>query len=127
VRTPFKLDAGYIGIYARFRGPGGEVDGHLALDTGAARTLVHPDLLARIGYGVSLSDQSITLITGSGTHRVAIVPIASVEALGASRTDLQVICHALPASAGVDGVLGLDFMRDQCLSIDFRNGWITLD
>ena len=32
----------------------------------------------------------------------------------------------LPPSAGVDGLLGLDFMRGLGLSIDFRQGLVAL-
>ena len=36
------------------------------------------------------------------------------------------ICHTLPASVSVDGLLGLDFLRGQRLTIDFRAGRIAL-
>jgi hypothetical protein len=34
--------------------------------------------------------------------------------------------HDLPLEANVDGLLGLDFVRDQVLTIDFRTGTIDL-
>jgi hypothetical protein len=34
--------------------------------------------------------------------------------------------HALRTNSGVDGPLGLDFLRDQVLTIDFRAGQIDL-
>jgi hypothetical protein len=49
-----------------------------------------------------------------------------MEALGQTRTHFPVIAHTLPPSAPVDGVLGLDFFRNQELTIDFRKGMITL-
>ena len=52
--------------------------------------------------------------------------ISKIEALGRELTQLPVLAHTLPPSAGVDGVLGLDFLRGQLLSIDFRNGRLTL-
>jgi hypothetical protein len=36
------------------------------------------------------------------------------------------VCHTLPPSASIDGLLGLDFLRDRRLTIDFRTGQITL-
>ena len=44
-----------------------------------------------------------------------------------SRQGLVVVCHTLPPSAGVDGLLGLDFLRNSRLTIDFRSGQIVLD
>ena len=32
----------------------------------------------------------------------------------------------IPADAGVDGLLGLDFLRGHVLTLDFRGGIITL-
>ena len=36
------------------------------------------------------------------------------------------MAHTLPAGALVSGLLGLDFLRDQVLTIDFRAGQVTL-
>ncbi len=38
----------------------------------------------------------------------------------------QVSCHTLPPSAGVDGLLGLDFFRGERLTVDFRTGRLIL-
>jgi hypothetical protein len=38
-----------------------------------------------------------------------------------------VLCHTLPPSATVDGVLGLDFMRGSRLLVDLRIGEVTLE
>ncbi|PYS57845.1 MAG: hypothetical protein DMF76_21040 [Acidobacteria bacterium] len=49
-----------------------------------------------------------------------------IVALGQERLDLNVIAHTLPPSAGVDGLLGLDFFRSQELNLDFRAGALSL-
>ncbi len=38
----------------------------------------------------------------------------------------KVLCHTLPPSATVDGLLGLDFFRGHQLTVDFQTGQITL-
>jgi hypothetical protein len=38
----------------------------------------------------------------------------------------SVLAHTLPPSAGVDGLLGLDFLRGQVLTVDFRSGRVTV-
>ena len=51
----------------------------------------------------------------------------SNPALSRSRcADLAMLGHTLPPSAGIDRLLGLDFLRGQQLGIDFREGVITL-
>ena len=67
------------------------------------------------------------MLTGSGVEYVPRLPVSRLSALGQERRDFVVISHTLPPGAIVDGVLGLDFMRNQCLTVDFREGWITLD
>jgi hypothetical protein len=52
--------------------------------------------------------------------------IARLNSLGCDRADLAILGHTLPPSAGVDGLLGLDFLRGQELNIDFRKGTVTL-
>jgi hypothetical protein len=37
-----------------------------------------------------------------------------------------VLSHALPPTTGIDGLLGLDFLRGSVLTIDFQNGQIDL-
>ena len=47
--------------------------------------------------------------------------------LGRDCADFPVLAHTLPPSAGVDGLLGLDFVRGGRLTVDFRAGHVTLD
>jgi hypothetical protein len=54
------------------------------------------------------------------------VPLEKVAALGLERTAFSVLAHTLPPSAGVDGLLGLDFLRGQVLTVDFRSGRIVV-
>ena len=44
-----------------------------------------------------------------------------------SLSDFPIVCHTLPPSAAVDGVLGLDFFRGTRLVLDFRKGLVTVD
>jgi hypothetical protein len=64
--------------------------------------------------------------TGSGVKYVPRLLVDKMVVLGQERTDLPVLCHTLPPSASVDGLLGLDFLRGQSLTIDFRSGRATL-
>jgi hypothetical protein len=44
----------------------------------------------------------------------------------AHRADLAILGHTLPPSAGIDGLLGLDFLRGQRVNIDLREGILTV-
>ena len=73
---------------------------------------------------------------GSGVLRLAldtgatgtVVNVGMLVALGYDPALVpdRVQVTTLPPSAGVDGLLGLDFLRGQNLTIDFRAGQVTV-
>ena len=56
-----------------------------------------------------------------------VFTLDSLEVLGMTKPRFEVIAHALPVSTGVDGVLGLDFVRGHLLTIDLIQGWVSLE
>ncbi len=123
----FDPQRGLIAVPTRIWGPSGDVVARLALDTGATRTLVNWDLLVFTGYDPAGVRPRVHVTTGSGVEFVPQVSVDRVQALGSERSDFPVLCHTLPPSATVDGVLGLDFLRGRRLVVDLRDGQVTLD
>ena len=99
----------------------------LALDTGATRTVVSMEVLQSLGYDPLAAGDAMPIVTGSGTISVPLLGVEKIEALGKAETNVRVLCHTLPSRAGIDGVLGLDFLRGERLVIDFRAGSLTLE
>ena len=122
----FDGQQGLVVVRAQVTGPSGVAVVRLALDTGATRSLINASLLVAVGYDPARTLERIEVTTGSGVEFAAPVSISKIAALGRERTDFSVLAHTLPPSAGVDGVLGLDFLRGEILTIDFRNGRLTL-
>ncbi len=122
----FEPEKGPILVRSVLVGPTGYVLVRLALDTGATSTLINTGILVAIGCDPGLSDERIQVSTGSGVEFVSCVKLNKMTALGVQRTDFEVLSHTLPPSTGVDGVLGLDFLADRVLTVDFRSGEITL-
>ena len=122
----FDPDQGLIIVRAELEGPTGSAILRLALDTGATSTLINTGMLVSIGYDPSLAPNRIQVATGSGVEFLPRVTMSKVTALGNEQTTFPVLCHTLPSSAGIDGLLGLDFIREQTLTIDFRNGQTDL-
>ena len=123
---PFDPQQGLIIVRAELWGPSGSAVLRLALDTGATTTVVNMGLLVAIGYDPALVPDRIQVTTGSSVEFMPRVILDKIVALGQERKDFPVLCHTLPPSAGVDGLLGLDFFRRRSLSIDFRNGQVLL-
>ena len=111
---------------AEITGPAGSVVLKLVLDTGATTSLINVTTLLSLGFDPDQSTQRTSMATGSTVAVVPLVILTRLSALGQHRFGFPVIAHALPASTAVDGLLGLDFLRGQVLTIDFRAGQITL-
>jgi len=118
---------GLVIVHAELEGPTGSAVLRLALDTGATGTVVSAGLLVALGYDPALTPDRVQITTGSGVEFVPCVTLEKIMALGQERTEFPVLGHTLPPSAGVDGLLGLDFFRDQSLTLNFRTGQATLD
>jgi len=88
--------------------------------------MVNVAMLVAIGYDPGLASDPVQVTTGSGIEFVPRVILDRAVALGQERLAFTVLAHTLPPSAGVDGLLGLDFFRGQSLTIDFRSGQVTL-
>jgi predicted aspartyl protease len=123
----FDPSQGLIVVPARLHGPNGDVIARLALDTGATGTMVNWDLLVLIGYDPAAIQERIQVTTGSGVEYVPRVPVKRIECLDAQRQGFPVLCHTLPPTAMVDGLLGLDYLRGSRLEVDFANGTIDVD
>jgi hypothetical protein len=126
VTFPFDPQQGLIHVGATLEGPGGNALLNLALDTGATDTAVSTAFLRRAGYDPALAPTRVDVTTGSTVESVPLLTVARLTALGQDRTAFPVLGLTVPPSAGVDGVLGLDFLRGGVLNINFRTGTITL-
>ena len=89
--------------------------------------MVNWDLHVLLGYDPAIISERVQMTTGSGVEFVPRIVIQRVEALGKEQRDFAVLCHTLPPSATVDGVLGLDFFRGQRLTVDLRTGFVDLE
>lgn len=82
--------------------------------------------LVALGYDPALAPDRVQVTTGSGVEFAPRITLNKLQALGHERRGFSVLCHTLPPSTGVDGLLGLDFMRDLTLTVDFRSGTVSL-
>lgn len=114
-------------VTAQVHGPTADTVVRLALDTGAVGTLINPAILTAIGYDLSQTSQHVRIATASGIETVPRLVLSQFTALEQQQTDFLITCHTLPAETGVDGLLGLDFIRRQRLVVDFRTGRVTLE
>jgi len=122
----FDAQEGLVMIMSEVFGPRGVAVLRLAVDTGATTTVIRKDTMALLGYVPNRSERYVRLATGSGEVSAPIVEIRSIEALGVLKQHFSVVCHTMPGSTALDGVLGFDFMRGRTLTVDFRAADVTL-
>jgi predicted aspartyl protease len=100
----------------------------VVLDTGASMTIISTDVMERLGYDpASLERDRQRIVTGSGVEYAPRSSVRSATAIGQRVDNLDVLCHDLPSESGVDGLLGLNFLRNFKLTIRFRKGIIDLN
>lgn len=122
----FNPTRGLIVVRAELHGPSAEVGLNLALDTGASHTMVNVLPLTLAGYLLDAATEHVEITTGSGVTYAPRLPVSRISALGHERTKFPVLAHTLPPSAGIDGLLGLDFMQERTLRVDFRRSLVSL-
>ncbi len=124
---PFDPRSGLIVIPTRLWSPIRDTIVRLALDTGATGTAINSDILVLVGYDPATASDRRQVTTGSGVTFVPRLIIEKIVALGQEHWQFPILCHTLPPSATVDGVLGLDFFRGHKLVVDFRIGMVIVD
>jgi len=123
----FNPKEGLIIVPARLFGPEGDIIAQLALDTGATGTLINWDIAMIIGYDPAIAQERVQITTGSGVEFAPRIEISKIEALGRMRRNFALICHTLPPSANVDGLLGLDFLQEAILNINMICGVLEMN
>jgi predicted aspartyl protease len=123
---PFNAHNGPIIVEASLSGPLGQADLRVIVDTGATTSLIRSTLLVAVGYTPDAATDRVQVTMGNGIETVPRLVLNRFSALGKHRLGLPVLCYVLPPSAGIDGLLGLDFLRGSVLTIDFQNGLLAL-
>ena len=77
-------------------------------------------------YLLEAATEHVEITTGSGVAYAPTLLISRIAALGHEKTKFPILAHTLPPSAGIDGLLGLDFMQGRTLRVDFRRSLVSL-
>lgn len=96
----------------------------LALDTAATQTHVVPEFLDEIGYGPQHGDRITSITSAIGDEPGYMMPVKRFSALGFTMTDFRIHVHDLPDTLGIQGLLGLSFLRQLNYEIRSAEGRI---
>lgn len=81
------------------------------------------------GYELRDSVGMVELETGKGIIEAYVFRIPRIAALGIVQTDFEICSYDFFSNnilSTFDGVLGLDFLREHKICIDFRESMITM-
>jgi len=96
------------------------------LDTGASFVVLPWWITTGLGLKVD-PKHLVSTSTASSVENVPLTVIPKVIVLDKTVDNVLCIIKDLPPEAGVDGLLGLSFLRNFYLSLDFKRGILQLE
>lgn len=99
----------------------------MAVDTGSSYTIISEAAAIQVGFDLSQVAESATFSDASTTHLVPKVTLKSFTLADAKVDNLDVLCYSLPEEHGIDGVIGLNFLRHFRITLEFEQGILILD
>lgn len=109
--TRFDPNDSLIIVHATIWGSLGHKGLRLAFDTAATHTHVVPEFLDEIGYGPQHGDRITSITSAIGEEPGYMMPVVRFSALGFTLNDFRIHVHDLPDTLGIQGLLGLSFLR----------------
>ena len=99
----------------------------MALDTGSSYTIISEAAATQVGFDLSQVTEFASFGDASTTHLVPKVTLKSFSLADARIDSLEALCYTIPEEHGIDGVVGLNFLRHFRITLDFEQGILTLD
>jgi predicted aspartyl protease len=98
----------------------------LLVDTGSSFTILSTNLVRLAGCNLANPLRFESVATGSGVLRCPIVEVPGLNCLGRQIKNFPVMVHTIPLNAYIDGLLGIDFLRNFQAVIDVAEAQIHL-
>ena len=83
-----------------------------AVDTGAGHTIISPEFLDDLGYSAREHGEQVAITRSIvGREEGYMLRVARFTCLGFEEEDFRVYAQDLPSGWGIEGLLGLNFLR----------------
>lgn len=102
------------------------ITAQMALDTGATYLMVPWKMAKVLGLDPEKSKETTSIITASGILIVPIVTLESVSIASSEAQKVKAVVHDLPPSSYVDGLLGLSFLKNFKITLNFLKGELEI-
>lgn len=127
--TRFDPTRDLIIVDARLWGPGerGRTPVSLAIDTGSSETVISPEIVDELGYSPRDGEAITTVRAAIGKEHGYTIRVARFSALGFSVPDFRIHVFDLAAGYGIDGLIGLSFLRQFNYEVRSADGLIRVE
>ena len=123
----FDPDSPVLVLFVKLSGPSGIRRVKMALDTGATYVLIPHHIAESLGYDPASSRERVPLTTASGVEIVPLISLETISVLGKKVNDVKTVCHDLPPTGHIDGLLGLSYFRKFRIKMDFIEGMLEIE
>jgi len=120
------LDVPIVVRRVEFHGPTGVREIDMILDTGAVYTVIAWDVAKDVGYDPAISLQRTPIVTANGVIEAPLITVDAVQLAELRVQNVDVICHDIPEIAGIEGLLGLSFLRHFRTVVDYSKGILEI-
>jgi len=118
--TRFARSKALIFVRGTIWGPRDWRELNLVVDTGATETTIRPSILDDLHYNPRYGEAITTVRSVVGAEPGYLLRVARFRALGHEFRDFRVHALDLPDGYGLDGLLGLSFLRQ--FNYEIRSG-----
>jgi clan AA aspartic protease (TIGR02281 family) len=115
-----------IVVETKIWGPKRVATVRLVFDTGASLVILPWKLATGLGLKIDQT-KVIQTTTASTVESAPLITVPRMSILGEEVKKVNALVKDLPPEAGVDGLLGLSFIKNFQVHIDFNSGILSLD
>ena len=126
VKIKFDSDSNVIIVDVDIKNKERQKKIRMALDTGATYVMIPWEVSESLGLEPEVSKERIEIIAASGVGKVPLVELPLISVGKTEVKSVKAMVHDLPAKSYVDGLLGLNFLRNFDLYINFKDGYFEI-
>ena len=98
----------------------------MLLDTGAKYTVITSNVARRLEIDIETRGRNVSVVTASQLARVPLVSLDRVDVHGLALSHIEAVVTDLPAALGVEGLLGMSFLKQCRLLLDGPSHFLEL-
>lgn len=99
----------------------------MALDTGATYSIITKEVAQSLELQPELSNEKIQIITASNAEEAPVLSLEKMRIGKSEVENIKVIVNDLPQESFIDGLLGLNFLRNFNIHLNFKQGFLEFE